>query len=146
MTTTAAEVVLTNPAIAVAQRAFAGTVAAALAVGMVALAFSDEPWWAIVLWELALLGGVSVMYAVWSSAGRSAARTTALHAKGTTATAEVVSSTKDFDGESVTHDLTLWIPLEDSGFEVRHQCTSYRDQKHLPVLVDPSDRTWAVVH
>ncbi|WP_394620271.1 hypothetical protein JNUCC0626_14555 [Lentzea sp. JNUCC 0626] len=146
MTTTPAEVVLTNPAIAVAQRAFAGTVAAALALGMVALPFSGDPWWAIVLWELAELGGLFIMFRVWSSAGTSASETTALRAKGTTVTAEVVSSTKDFDGESVTHELKLWIPLEDGGFEVRHHCNHYRGQPQLKVLVDPADRTWAVVH
>ncbi|MGI5500383.1 hypothetical protein [Lentzea sp. CA-135723] len=146
MTTTPAEVVLTNPATAVAQRAFAGTVAAALAVGVVALPFSGGPWWAIVLSELVVLVGVFVMYRVWSSAGTSASRTTALRARGTATTAEVVSSTKDFDGESVTHELKLWIPLEDSGFEVHHQCNHYRGEQNLEVLVDPADRTWAVLH
>ncbi|GLY47240.1 hypothetical protein [Lentzea sp. NBRC 102530] len=146
MTTTPVEIVLTNPATAVAQRAFAGTTAVALAAGMIAVAFSDGPWWATVLWELALLAGVAVMVRVWSSAGTSATRSTALRAGGTTASAEVRNSTKDFDGESVTHDLTLWVPLEDSGFEVRHQCNHYRGERSLQVLVDPADRTWAVVH
>jgi hypothetical protein len=145
VTTNPAEVVLTSPRSALAQRVFSGFTIAALAGGMALLAFSDEPWWAIALWELGMLFVVVIMFALWSSAGESARETVSLRARGTTVVAEVLDSTEHDDGESVSHSLRLWIPVS-GGFEVHHKCNHYDGEQHLRVLVDPVVRTWGVVH
>ncbi|MFD4637703.1 hypothetical protein ACFWN2_10340 [Lentzea sp. NPDC058436] len=102
MTTNPAEVVLTSPRSALAQRVLSGVTIAALAGGMAVLAFSDEPWWAIALWELGMLVVVVIMLALWASAGESAKETAALRANGTTVVAEVLDSTSRDDSETVT--------------------------------------------
>ncbi|GGM85814.1 hypothetical protein GCM10011609_22540 [Lentzea pudingi] len=139
------EVSLTSPRSALAQRVFAGFTITAVAGGMAVLAFSDEPWWAILLWELAMLVVVVLMLALWATAGESAKETAALRARATAVVAEVLDSTRHDDGETVSHELTLWIP-SGGGFQVHHRCDRYEGEQHLEVLVDPVVRTWAVVH
>lgn len=146
MTTNPAEVTLTSPRSALAQRVVAGFGLAATVAGMVALAFSGEPWWAIVLWELGLLVAVIFCAAIWSSAGSDAQETVALRAKGTVVVAEVLDSTAEDDGDSISHVLRLWIPVSGDGFEVHHRCHHYDGEKHVSVLVDPVVRTWGVIH
>ncbi|MEU3642102.1 hypothetical protein AB0E59_01880 [Lentzea sp. NPDC034063] len=146
MTANPAEVSLTSPRSATAQRLVSGLALVAVVAGGVAVAFSGEPWWAIVLWEFALLVTAVICAAIWASAGESAKETAALRAKGITVVAEVLDSTAHDDGESVSHALTLWIPASGGGFEVRHHCDHYDGEQHLQVLVDPAVRTWGVVH
>ncbi|MGW6443160.1 hypothetical protein [Lentzea sp. NPDC055074] len=145
MTANPAEVSLTSPRSALVQRVLAGITIAALAGGMAVLAFSDEPWWSILLWELGMLVVVVLMLALWATAGESAKETASLRARGTTVVAEVLDSSAHDDGESVSHELTLWIP-SGGGFQVHHRCDRYEGEQHLEVLVDPVVRTWAVVH
>ncbi|MET9631936.1 hypothetical protein ABZX92_31175 [Lentzea sp. NPDC006480] len=144
MTTT--EVVLTSRGSALVQRIISGVSLAGTLVGMVVLAFSDEPWWAIVLWELGLLVGALVCVAIWSSAGSDAKDTVALRATGTVAVAEVLESTREDDGDSYSHLLKLWIPVSGDGFEVHHRCHHYSDEQQVRVLVDPATRTWGALH
>ncbi|MFJ5985761.1 hypothetical protein [Lentzea sp. NPDC092896] len=145
MTANPVEVSLTSPRSALVQRVLAGLTITALAGGMTAVAVSDESWWSILLWELGMLVVVVLMLALWSTAGESAKETASLRAKGTTVVAEVLDSTAHDDGESVSHELTLWIP-SGGGFQVYHRCDRYEGQQHFEVLVDPVVRTWAVVH
>ncbi|RDI17112.1 hypothetical protein [Lentzea flaviverrucosa] len=145
MTTNPAEVTLTTPGSARAQRIVAGAAIAAVVPAMVWLAFSGQQWWAIVLWELGLLVVLFGLLAIWSTAAESAKETVALRAKGTVVVAEVLDSTAHDDGEGVSHELTLWIP-SGGGFEVHHRCGHYSGEQHLRVLVDPVVRTWGVVH
>jgi len=145
VTTNPAEVTLTSPRSALAQRVVAGLAIAAVVPAMVWLVFSAQPWWAIALWEFGLLVVLFGMLAIWSTAAESAKETVALRATGTTVAAEVLDSTAHDDGEGVSHELTLWIPSGD-GFEVHHRCGHYNGEQRLMVLVDPVVRTWAVVH
>lgn len=145
MTANPAEVSLTSPRSALGQRVLAGLTITALAGGMAVLAFSDEPWWSILLWELGMLVVVILVMALWATAGESAKETASLRARGTTVVAEVLDSTAHDDGESVSHVLTLWIPAG-GGFQVHHRCDRYEGEQHFEVLVDPVVRTWAVVH
>ena len=141
-----AEVTLTTPRSALVQRVIAGAAIAALAGGMAVLAFSDQAWWAILLWELGMFVVLFGMLALFSSAGESAKETSALRARGTVVVAEVLGSTAHDDGESVSHELRLWVPVPGGGFEVHHRCDRYDGEQHFHVLVDPVVRTWGVVH
>ena len=145
VTTNPSEVTLTSPRSALAQRVLAGTALVATVGIMAVPVFFDEPWWVIVLWELGMLVVVVILLALWASAGESAKETASLRARGITVTAEVLDSTEHDDGESVSHSLTLWIPVPDGGFEVSHRRHRYHGEQHLEVLVDPVVRTWAVV-
>ncbi|HUQ61417.1 hypothetical protein [Lentzea sp.] len=146
-----AEVSLTSPRSAVAQRVIAGLSAAAVVAAMVVLALSGQPWWAILLWDLGLLVVVFIMLAIWFTAGESAKQTTALLAVGKQVLGEVVGRTEDDDGEDVHYELALWVPLPDGGFQATHRCRRAECSRRQPgdrltVLVDPKVRTWAVPH
>ncbi|KJK50602.1 hypothetical protein UK23_10135 [Lentzea aerocolonigenes] len=144
MTTT--EVVLTSRASALVQRIISGVSLAGALVGMVVLAFADEPWWAVVLGELGLLVSALICVAIWSAAGSEAKDTVALRATGTVAFAEVLESTREDDGDSCSHVLKLWVPVPGDGFEVRHRCHHYSGEQQVRVLVDPATRTWGALH
>ena len=146
MTTTPAEVILTSPRSALGQRVVAGVGLVSTVAGMVVLAVSGLAWWWIVLGELALLVTVLFCAAIWSSAGTDAQETVALRAKGTVVVAEVLDSTTEDDGDSISHVLKLWIPVSGDGFEVHHRCRHYDGEKQVRVLVDPVVRTWGVIH
>ncbi|MGI5498638.1 hypothetical protein [Lentzea sp. CA-135723] len=151
MTTTPTEVTLTSRGSAIAQRVLAGVSLVGVVAGMVLAGFSDGPWWAILLWELALLVTAFIMLAIWSSAGDSARETTALEAAGTRVLSEVTDKSLYDDSDEKYYDLTLWLPLPDGGFEVGHrcgrpECAELRPGARLPVLVDPRTRAWAVLH
>ncbi|WP_434443487.1 hypothetical protein [Lentzea sp. E54] len=153
MTTNPAEVSLTSPRSALAQRVLAGVTIAATAAGMVLFAFSDEPWWAIALWELGMLVVVFLMLALWATATESAKETVALRASSTTVAGEILDGSVYEESDDITYELTLWIPLPDGGFQVRHRCSHHvcsaaakRGDGQLTVLVDPKVHTWAVVH
>lgn len=151
MTTNPAEVTLTSPGSATAQRVIAGLALSATVAGMAVLAFSGEPWWAILLWELGLLVVVFIMLALWFSAADSAKETVALQAVGTTVLAEVFDKTVFEDSDEVYYELTFWVPLPDGGFQAKHRCsrTSCSVQEpggRLTVLVDPKLHTWGIVH
>ncbi|MDX8029177.1 hypothetical protein SK803_03095 [Lentzea sp. BCCO 10_0856] len=151
MTANPAEVVLTSRKSAKVQRALAGVSIVAALAGGVALVFSDQPWWAIVLWELGILFTVLFLLAIWSSAASDAQETAALVAAGTKVLGEVVDNTRYDETDTVYHLLTVWIPLRDGGFQARHrcgqaECTSLEPGGRLTVLVDPAAHTWAVLH
>jgi hypothetical protein len=143
---TTTEVILTSPKSAVGQRVVSGFGFVCTLTGMVVLAFSGQPWWAIVLWELALLVTLLFCAAIWSSAGSDARDTVALRAKGIVVTADVLESTREDHGESVDHVLKLWIPVRGGGFEVHHRCHHYEGEQQVRVLVDPASRTWGALH
>ena len=129
----------------------AGVTIAATVAGMAVLAFSDDPWWAIMLWELGMLVVVLLMVALWATAAESAKETVALRAAGTTVLGEVVDKTVVDDHDEIYYELTFWVPLPGGGFEARHRCsrTACSVQEpggRLTVLVDPVVRTWGVVH
>lgn len=146
MTTRPTEVVLTSRGSALIQRVLAGVSIVAAAAGGIAVALSDQPGWGIALCELGILVGVFVLMAIWSSAAENAKETTALRATGKTVLADILDSEAHDDGESISHQLTMWIPVSDSGFEVGHWCHRYDGEQQLPVLIDPATRTWAVIH
>ncbi|GHH33498.1 hypothetical protein [Lentzea cavernae] len=145
MTTNPAEVTLTSRSAARVQRVLSAISIAAVLAGGVAIALSGLRWWAIMLWELGLLLVLFVLAALWSSVSSEEQKTAALRAKGIAAVAQVLDSTREDDGETVTHVLTLWIP-SGGGFEVHHRCGHHDGERHLEVLVDPETHTWAVVH
>lgn len=151
MATNPAEVTLTSPRSALAQRVLAGIVLAAIVGGMTVVAFSDQPRWGIVLEELALFVVVFIMLAVWFSASDSAKKTVALRAAGTEMLGEVTEKTESDDGDDVYYELTIRIPLPDGGFEARHRCrrstcAARQPGGNIPVLVAARLRLWAVVH
>ncbi|MFC3893105.1 hypothetical protein ACFOWZ_16650 [Lentzea rhizosphaerae] len=151
MATNPAEVTLTSPRSALAQRVLAGLVLAAIVGGMAVLAFSDQPWWGIVLEELALLVLVFIVLAIWVTAGDSAEKTVALRAAGTEVLGEIIEKTESDDGDDVYYELTIRIPLPDGDFEGRHRCrrsgcAARRPGGQIPLLVASRLRLWAVVH
>lgn len=148
---THAEVTLTSPRSALAQRVLAGIALAAVVGGMAVTAFSDQPWWAIVLEELALLVVVFLFLALWFSATDSARKTVTLRAAGTEMLGEVTEKTESDDGDEVYYELTIRISLPDGGFEARHRCrrsvcAARQPGGQIPLLVAPRLRLWAVVH
>ncbi|ANZ41089.1 hypothetical protein BBK82_39015 [Lentzea guizhouensis] len=145
VTANPAEVVLTSRGSATTQRVLAGaSIIGAAALG-VAIALSDLPWWGIALAELGVLVVVLIMMAIGASASDNARETTALRATGRTVVADVLDSEAQDDGETTSHRLTLWIPV-DGGFEVGHWCHHYGGEQQLQVLVDPATRVWGVMH
>jgi hypothetical protein len=129
----------------------AGIALAAVVGGMAVTAFSDQPWWAIVLEELALLVLVFIALAIWVTASDSAKKTVALRAAGTEVLGEVTEKTESDDGDDVYYELTIRIPLPDGGFEGRHRCrrsacADRRPGGQIPLLVASRLRLWAVVH
>jgi hypothetical protein len=149
--TNPAEVTLTSPRSALAQRVLAGVALAAIVVGMAVLAFSDQPWWGIVLEELVLLVVVFIVLAIWFSASDSAKKTVALRAAGTEVLGEVTGKTESDDGDDVYYELTIRIPLPEGGFQGHHRCrrsicAAREPGGQIPVLVASRLRLWAVVH
>ncbi|SMC77278.1 hypothetical protein [Lentzea albidocapillata] len=151
MTANPAEVSLTSRGSATVQRVLAGLSIAGVVACMIVLAFSGQPWWAILLWELGMLFVVLIMLAIWGTAGDSAKETAALAAAGTQVLGELTDKSLYDAGDDVYYDLTLWIPLPQGGFSVTHrcsraECSSRRPGEKIPMLVDPEVRTWAVFH
>lgn len=133
------------------QRVIAGASIAAVLAGGVVLVFSDEPWWAILLWELALLVALFLLLALWSSAADDAREAAALVAAGTKVPGEILDKTVYDDNDTVYHLLTVRVALPDGGFEARHrcrhaECTSLEPGERVTVIVDPKSRAWAVLH
>ncbi|GLY47241.1 hypothetical protein [Lentzea sp. NBRC 102530] len=151
MTTNPVEVVLTDRGSARVQRALAAISIAASVAGGVVVAFSDQAWWAIVLWELGLLVVVFGMLALWTTASDDADQTAALREAGTLVRGEVTDKTVFDVSDAIMYELTLRIPVPGGGFEDRHrcsrsECTAVLTGGQVTVLLDATTRTWAVVH
>ncbi|WP_435748770.1 hypothetical protein [Microbacterium sp. PMB16] len=111
------------------------------------------PWW----WEFALMAfgcAVIVLLAagLWINAGTSVASTVTLKETGTPVALPVVAAFETTD-EGLRYQLQLRLPTAEEEYVV-HACGDPRcvaagraaPDAELPVLLDASKKTWAVVH
>jgi hypothetical protein len=147
------EVELTAPASAVGLRLLTWLLALGWVAGIVAMVVSAAAWWQT---GLLVGGGLLAVFVLWGfgvAVERDAQETATLNTTGTLVPAEVVAA-EDVSVDALVYELTLRItPPDGDGFDVTHRCGHHtcvsaarRVPATLTALVDPADRTWAVVH
>ncbi|MCE6997491.1 hypothetical protein LZG04_22210 [Saccharothrix sp. S26] len=148
------QVRLTSPRSARAPKILAAVVAVGALVGGTNTVARSQTWWEVVLWVGASLLVILVAVSIGATAAEDARASAALRATAVPARAEVVEAEYVDEGDDPAYRLTLWItPPGGVGFPVEHRCdhltcvtAAGRSDAVLDVLVDPTVRTWAVVH
>ncbi|MEU4766128.1 hypothetical protein AB0H12_23000 [Actinosynnema sp. NPDC023794] len=110
-------------------------------------------WWLSVIIAVCGALAVPVVVGMTASVAHDAERTAALEAAGTRVRADVVRAERVERADDVIYEIVLRIPLPDGAtFDVEHRCGHYScaatrtSATGRPVVVDPTTRTWAVIH
>ncbi len=148
------QVELTSPRSALNQKIMAGIIITFVLAGCVIAIVMSDAWWQVVLWSAVALFMLIIGFGLGVNAGDAARATVALQAVGVTVRAEVLAAQVVRGVEDLSYDLTLWITLPDgTGFQVEHRCGEYtciaaarQPGSMVAVLVDPTVRTWGVIH
>jgi hypothetical protein len=155
VTTSYSEVDLTKSVSARIQRYAAfSAIYWAVGGGVLVAVFTDQPWWAILLWELLALLIVALSVVWLASVAKSAGDALRLYRSGTFAFGVVREGRRYGDGDAAACELTLMLrPAEGLPVQVSHrcdreQCVELADRRGAQVksLINTLERTWGVWH